>query len=117
MARFALLQTDKDGLTVLHHNREAHRMYAEQGIQLGTDEYPIELPEAPFGSSYLFTWFDDLSRGRQQAMGGLNFLPWAELAAYAALIGVRFTPFERSALRLIDQAFVSVLSKSQSEKT
>ena len=85
-------------------------------MQLSTDEYPIDLPEAPDGTGYLFTWFDDLSKGRQQAMGGLNFLPWTELAAYAWLIGVRFTPFERSALRLIDQAFVSVLSKSQNEK-
>jgi len=107
-----LLQTRKDGLSALEHNREAHRLYAEQGVQLSTDEYPIELPEPPPGTAYLFTWFDDLSHGRQQAMAGLNYLPWTELAAYAALIGVRFTPFERSALRLIDNAFVAVLSKS-----
>ena len=92
-------------------------MYAEQGVQLASDEYPIDLPEPPHGSSYLFTWFDDLSRGRQQAMGGLNFLPWTELAAYSVLLGIRFTPFERSALRLIDQAFVAVLSKTQTDKT
>ena len=107
-----MLQTRKDGLSALEHNREAHRLYAEQGVQLSTDEYPIELPEPPPGTAYLFVWFDDLSHGRQQAMASLNYLPWTELAAYAALIGVRFTPFERSALRLIDNAFVAVLSKS-----
>lgn len=91
-------------------------MYAEQGVQLGTDEYPIDLPEPPAGTGYLFTWFDDLCAGRQQAMSGLNYLPWTELASYAWLLGIRFTPFERSALRLIDQAFVSVLSKSMNDK-
>jgi len=92
----------------LHYNREAVRLYAQDGIKLNE---VTRLPDPPKTTAYIFQLYDELSaQGRPQSMNGIAAIPWSEIMPWCALRGFRPNRFEREALILIDRAFVSVMS-------
>jgi hypothetical protein len=97
----------KNGST-LRDNIEA----AEQA----TDKDLVEEPEVPAAGEFLWICFWELDLGRGGTGWGPAPLAWADMAAWAAMNGIDFGPWESRALRRMDLAWMSAAEKLNKKK-
>lgn len=64
-------------------------------------------PQMPAELAHVWRWFCELHATRAHGQCGAFPIGFAEIAAWAALTGVRPRPFEVAALRAIDDVFMT----------
>ena len=70
------------------------------------------LPTPPRALDYLWTWFREISAGRPYSSGGQPLpVPSVEIDAWSRLARVQLEPWQVSALREIDCAFLRVMAE------
>lgn len=73
------------------------------------DREDVEAPEALL---YLYGWFWEMAQGRPFGPEGILLpIPCTEIAAWCQLGGVRLHPWELTAIRALDTAFLKVAAE------
>ena len=76
----------------------------------------LEVGEYPSFLGYLLEWFYDLSRTRRISQAGLMAISYHDIMAFKTLMGIDIRPWEVSAIRRIDDAYLSVTLEWQEKK-
>lgn len=87
-----------------------------QSVYRQTGRMPAQLadaPELPDGLLYLWGWFMRLCAARGSSGFGPNPLSYAELDAFARLMGVTLQPWEVDTLRDLDVEFMRSVAQAK----
>lgn len=78
--------------------------------------FGLEEPQIPPGLEFVWNWFFELAAGR--AHNGFAWQPitWADMAAWAAISGIRLAPWLAACFRAMDREWLKIQAEGQQKK-